>query len=143
MNPCIHPNVKVKHKVINIAKVGGDPENITISGESAGATNVAHLIASPLAKGLFNKAIHQSAGWSIAEKDINYDIQTELSDKLSIKLIGKTNKLNNLKECLRSKSFRFDRNWESKERYSMDWYYPVLSGAFTESESIEIIKDKF
>ena len=51
--------------------------------------------------------------------------------------------LNNLKECLRSKSFRFDRNWESKERYSMDWYYPVLSGAFTESESIEIIKDKW
>ena len=70
---------------------------VTISGESAGATNVAHLIASPLAKGLFNKAIHQSAGWSIAEKDIDYDIQTELSDKLSKKLIGKTNKLNNLK----------------------------------------------
>jgi len=51
--------------------------------------------------------------------------------------------LNNLKECLRSKPFRFDRNWETKERYSMDWYYPVLSGVFTKSESIEIIKDKW
>ena len=51
--------------------------------------------------------------------------------------------LNNLKECLRTKFYRFDRNWESKERYSMDWYYPVLSGVFTELESIEIIKDKW
>ena len=32
--------------------------------------------------------------------------------------------LNNLRDCLKNKSFRFDRNWESKERYSMDWYYP-------------------
>ena len=51
--------------------------------------------------------------------------------------------LNNLKECLRSKSFRFDRNWESKSRYSMDWYYPVLSGAFNKSESIKILKEKW
>ena len=43
----------------NISKVGGDPSNITISGESAGATNIAHLITSPLSKNLFQKAIHQ------------------------------------------------------------------------------------
>ena len=39
----------------NISKVGGDPSNITISGESAGATNIAHLITSPLSKNLFQK----------------------------------------------------------------------------------------
>ena len=51
--------------------------------------------------------------------------------------------LNNLRDCLINKPFRFDRNWESKERYSMDWYYPILSGAFSKSDSIELIRDKW
>lgn len=34
-----------------------------------------------------------------------------------------------LGRALRSKPERFDRTWESKERYSMDWYYPILCGA--------------
>ena len=108
----------------NIAKVGGDPENITISGESAGATNVAHLIASPLSKGLFNKAIHQSAGWSIAEKDLDYDIQTELSEKLSIKLIGETNKSNNLKKLRAIDSVTLLNSAE--DIFGYVGYYPVI-----------------
>jgi para-nitrobenzyl esterase len=44
----------------NIEAFGGDPENVTIFGESAGGRNVYALIASPLAKGLFHKAISQS-----------------------------------------------------------------------------------
>ena len=51
--------------------------------------------------------------------------------------------INNLRDCLKNKPFRFDRNWESKERYSMDWYYPILSGAFSKSDSIELIRDKW
>ncbi|WP_373092115.1 prenyltransferase [Zhongshania sp.] len=34
-----------------------------------------------------------------------------------------------LGEALRNKPERFDRTWESKSRYSMDWFYPVLTGA--------------
>ena len=34
-----------------------------------------------------------------------------------------------LGEAVRHKPERFDRTWESKARYSMDWFYPVLSGA--------------
>lgn len=44
----------------NISGFGGDPGNVTIFGESAGGESVAHLLCSPLAKGLFHKAIMQS-----------------------------------------------------------------------------------
>ena len=44
----------------NITAFGGDPDNVTIFGESAGGRNVYSMLASPLAKGLFHKAIVQS-----------------------------------------------------------------------------------
>src|SRR5690606_6961277 len=46
----------------NIATFGGDPDNVTIFGESAGGGNVMSLVTSPMAEGLFHRAIVQSGG---------------------------------------------------------------------------------
>lgn len=43
----------------------------------------------------------------------------------------------NLGEALRLRPHRFDRSWESKSRYSMDWFYPVLTGVIAGSAARE------
>ncbi len=53
----------------NVAAFGGDPENITLFGESAGAMAIADLVTSPLARGLFRRAIVQS-GHGAMTRDI-------------------------------------------------------------------------
>lgn len=57
----------------NIAFFGGDPGNVTISGQSAGSASVNNLMVSPYSRDLFHKAINQSGDVLQPERDITFE----------------------------------------------------------------------
>ena len=91
----------------NISNFGGDKNNVTIFGESAGGHNVLSLLVSPLAKGLFHKAISQS-GYTTsisAQKAYKQSEYSDTSANTSSEFVRKTlskfdNKPTNIREML-------------------------------------------
>ena len=69
----------------NISNFGGDPNNVTIMGQSAGATNVNALIVSPLAAGLFHKAVSLSGGVSASAPAVAVNKSNAIINALLIK----------------------------------------------------------
>ena len=61
----------------NISYFGGDPGNVTIFGESAGGTDVLTMLASPLASGMFQKAIVQSGALRITPMSEGEEVGTD------------------------------------------------------------------
>jgi para-nitrobenzyl esterase len=81
----------------NIVAFGGDPNNVTIFGESGGGAKVAMMLVSPLAKGLFHKAICESGtaafispGKPLSEME-NYGVK--LFNKMGVKTLQEARQL--------------------------------------------------
>ena len=51
--------------------------------------------------------------------------------------------MDRLKNSINNNPERYDRSWESKSRYSMDWYYPVLCGVYDNDKSAKQIQSKW
>ena len=72
----------------NIAQFGGDPDNVMIFGQSAGGRSVKFLSASPLARGLFNKAVIMS-GSGFVDPAVQAPRQTTLAEaEQSVKAVA-------------------------------------------------------
>jgi para-nitrobenzyl esterase len=68
----------------NIAAFGGNPDNVTVFGESAGASDIVTLMAMPAAKGLFQKAIVESA--ALGDGGLTFDDAQQLGVKVATTL---------------------------------------------------------
>lgn len=132
----------------NITAFGGDPDNVTIFGESAGGESVAHLLSTPLAKGLFHKAIMQSpanAGQmtylsqSFLHNDSSENMSVQFAEKLGIK---GDNSIEQLRKTPAKDLMKFLRQQEK-----LNAFYPAIDGyvlpkspfeTFFDSEQIKV-----
>jgi len=122
----------------NISAFGGDPENVTIMGQSAGAMSVQQLCLSPLTDDLFNRAVMSSGGGvhkmlSAAPAEKNYPFWKAVMEKCGC---------STLEEFRAISPEKLFSTWnETKKEMKGGGCFPVLDGDFIVGTGVDMLKE--
>ncbi|XP_078597482.1 uncharacterized protein LOC144873739 [Branchiostoma floridae x Branchiostoma japonicum] len=121
----------------NIRNFGGDPERVTIFGESAGGISVSYHLLSPLSKGLFQRAISQSGTWK------TYPVNPEpfaVTKMFAEKAGCEPEDTATLTACLKEKSA--EELLESFKALGVPYLMPVVDGTFLTTDPMHLMQNE-
>ena len=118
----------------NIRELGGDPEQITIFGDSSGALSVGYHVVSPLSRGLFMRAISQSG--TMLDPSVIDKTPQEKVVKLSKSLDCPTISYKKMLKCIRKVPTLELLNTASE--LTQKWY-PVIDGNFLTKDPLQLL----
>ena len=122
----------------NIAAFGGDPGNVTIGGQSAGGGSVCNMIASPLAKGLFVRAIIESGDRSVNDPNRPHVDMESLGVALAKKLGDGS--LRSMRDLPVNRLVRMD--YDAAIEYTGKTFSPWVDGAILPVDQSECLRSK-
>ncbi|MEE4193964.1 MAG: carboxylesterase family protein [Anaerolineae bacterium] len=131
----VSPNLGLQDQVCalewvqrNIAGWGGDPNNVTIFGQSAGATSVAYLLVMPSAKGLFHKAILQSGAFPLETLADNRRFAESSTHRLLKALNIASGELEKLRAFSMEEIIKAQKKAVGRLLFSDRAFYPIIDG---------------